>query len=283
MNRKAVVFAAAFVLILASTASAEVSLSVMTFNVRFGTANDGDNSWEQRKDTVVNTVKEYAPDVVGAQECLDFQAEYIADKLPEYRWFGVGREADGTGEMMAVLYKHTVINPLELGNFWLSETPDVPGSKSWATACTRMVTWARFHHHASKSAFYLFNTHFDHRSEAARVGAAHLLPKRLNLLAGDAPAIVTGDFNAAAENSEPWKVMTQGGLSDAWLAAKKQVGCTMTFGGYNAPKPEGGSRIDWVLTHGPVTVDHCETVLYNEDGRFPSDHYPVFAKVRIGE
>jgi len=274
---------AVMAIVLAATASADVSLSVMTFNVRYGTAKDGENSWKHRRDVVVKTIRKYDPDVFGTQECLDFQAEYITGKLPEYRWFGVGREKDGTGEMMAVFYRHSVVNPMELGNFWLSETPEVPGSKSWDTACTRMVTWARFYHHKSESAFYLFNTHFDHRSEAARVGAAHLLPKRLNLLAGDAPAIVTGDFNAAAEKSEPWKVMTQGGLSDAWLAAKKQVGCTMTFGGYNAPKPEGGNRIDWILTQGPITVESCETVLYNEDGRYPSDHYPVFAKVKVGE
>jgi len=267
----------------AATASADVALNVMTFNVRFGTADDGPNSWEHRKDILVNTIRKYAPDVVGTQECLDFQAEYITDKLPEYRWFGVGREADGTGEMMAILYRHAVINPLELGNFWLSETREVPGSKSWDTACTRMVTWARFHHHETKSSFYLFNTHFDHRSEAARVGAAHLLAKQVNDLAGEAPAIVTGDFNAAAENSEPWQVLTQGGFADAWLAAAQQVGCTMTFGGYQAPSPEGGNRIDWILTQGPIAVESCETVLYNQDGRYPSDHYPVFAKVKIGK
>lgn len=165
---------------------ADTTIKVMSFNVRYGTAPDGVNAWHQRKDLVVDVIRQYDPVVVGTQECLDFQADYIVQALPDYRWFGVGREADGRGEFMAVLYKPRVLSPIDSGNFWLSETPDVPGSSSWNSACNRMVTWARFYHIESKQFFYFYNTHLDHKSEPVRQGGATVLAGKLAGLAADA-------------------------------------------------------------------------------------------------
>ncbi len=143
-------------------------LALMTFNIRYGTAMDGENSWGKRRELVVDTIREYQPDAVGTQETLDFQATYISAQLPEYLRFGMGRDADGTGERMEVFHRAGVVSPVETGNFWYSTTPDVPGTRGWESACNRMATWARFHHHASGAFFYLFNTHIDHTSEEAR-------------------------------------------------------------------------------------------------------------------
>jgi hypothetical protein len=170
----------------AGAAFADATIKVMTFNVRYGTAPDGANAWHQRKDLVVDVIRQYDPDVVGTQECLDFQADYIVQAFPDYRWFGVGREADGRGEFMAVLYKPRVLSPIDSGNFWLSETPDVPGSSSWNSACNHMVTWARFYHIESKQFFYFYNTHLDHKSEPVRQGGATVLAGKLAGLAADA-------------------------------------------------------------------------------------------------
>lgn len=262
--------------------AAELDLNVMSFNIRFGTANDGDNSWENRKEIVIDMIREQDPVVIGTQECLDFQADYLVEQLPQYRWFGVGREADGTGERMAVLYRADTVSPIESGNFWLSETPQVPGSSSWNSACNRMATWARFYHHASGQTFYFINTHLDHRSEPARQGGSKVVLDFIKTLPDDVPLVLTGDFNSIAVSSTPYSVLVDGGLVDAWDKATEQVGPAVTWGAFNAPEIDSDRRIDWIMTRGGFVADRCETVTYNRDGRYPSDHFPVVAHLKIG-
>lgn len=257
--------------------AAQTELSVMSFNIRYGSANDGNNAWDLRRDVVANTIREYGPDIFGTQECLLFQAQYLDNALTEYEHFGVGRERNGGGERMEIFYKTNILAPIETGNFWLSETPSVPGSRSWKSANIRMVTWAKFYHLKSKQFFYYLNTHFDHRSEEARAGAAALLAKFIQKLPKDAAVILTGDFNSDAERSEPWRILTRKAMRDSWLDAEKRVGPEVTWSGFKPPS-DSVNRIDWILYRGPLDVLRCETVTYNEDNRFPSDHYPVFAK-----
>jgi len=262
-------------------ALADLSMTVMSFNIRYGTANDGENSWELRKDLVVDMIRRYEPTVFGTQECLDFQADYLAEHMPEYRWFGVGREMDGTGERMAVFYRADRISPIESGNFWLSETPATPGTSSWDSACNRMATWAKFYDHDTKSFFYFVNTHLDHRSEPARQGGAKVVADFISRLPGDAPVILTGDFNSTAGSSEAYSILTQSGLADAWTTAKEQAGPPITWSAFEAPKPDTDRRIDWILVRGPIAVKRCETVTFNQDGRYPSDHFPVAAELVV--
>ena len=264
-----------------SGAPAGVPLAVMSFNVRYATAQDGDNSWPQRWGVLVNMVRSYAPDVVGAQECLLFQAQHLVKHMPEYHWIGIGREADGTGEMAAVFYKHEVLSPIRTGNFWLSETPDVPGSQSWATHCTRIATWVAFRHAKSGQRFFLFNTHFDHGSAEARDKSAGLLLERIAELAGDDPVIVTGDFNEPAEGGRPWTLLTQGNLSDSWVVAREKAGPEVTYHGWVPPQDDMKDRIDWILMSDGVEAERVETIAYNEDGRYPSDHFPVLAQLLL--
>lgn len=269
--------------ILALTAWPETPIKIMTFNVRYGTANDGPNHWDKRRDILVDAIKSCDPDILGTQECLEIQAEYIAQQLPGYRWFGVGREISCGGEHMAVFYKHDVLAPIESGNFWLSETPDVVGSISWDSACRRMVTWAKFLHLESKLSFYFFNTHLDHKSEPARQGGAKVLRERIGKVAGDTPLILTGDFNSVAGNSEAYTILTGAGLVDSWTAAIERAGPTTTWSGFNAPEKGADRRIDWILVRGPIAIQACETVTFNRDGRYPSDHFPVFARLLVGK
>jgi len=269
-------------LIMSAVSCADTDLVVMSFNLRHGLGEDGQNSWPLRKETLVNAIKECAPDIVGTQECLGFQADFLAEALPDYYWFGVGREANGTGEMAAVFYKKRLVSPVATGTFWLSETPEVPGSRSWETGSTRVVTWAKFHHPGSGQFFCLFNTHLDNASEQARQHGARLLLERTRAVSAELPVIVTGDFNAAAEASAPWQTLTEGGFADAWLAAESTTGPEVTFGRFGPPPENGKRRIDWILVRGPVSAKRCETVLYNESGRYPSDHYPVVARLALG-
>lgn len=277
---------AAFAVVLcaiSAPAPAETPLGVMSFNIRYGTAADKENAWPQRKDLVAAVIRQFDPDIVGTQECLDFQAEYLVTELPQYRWFGVGREADCAGEHMAVLYKKDKLAPIESGNFWLSETPETPGTSSWNSACNRMVTWAKFYHLQTKAFLYYFNTHLDHQSEPARQGGARVLLSKLSSLAPETPIIVTGDFNARAERSETYTILTGGGLIDSWNAAADRAGPITTWSGFEPPKEESDRRIDWILVRGPVAVHRCETVTYNREGRYPSDHFPVVVKLTVGQ
>lgn len=260
---------------------ASVDLTVMSFNIRFGTANDGENAWPKRDETVINMLNQYDADIIGLQECLRFQAEYIVDKMPQYRWVGIGRNEDGGGEYTAVAYRHERLVPVEVGQFWLSETPDIPGSRSWDAAITRMVTWVKFYLPEEKQFFYHYNTHFDHRGSLARSASAVVIGDHIKGIPSETPVIVTGDFNAAAENSEPYERAIASGLTDSWVVTKEKIGPEYSFGGFKAIEPDRVGRIDWVLFRGDITVASCETSDYNEDGRFPSDHLPIVAKMTI--
>ena len=270
-------------LLLASTVTMaeEITLRVMTFNVRYGTAPDGNNSWSKRKDTVVNCVKQYDPDIMGMQECLAMQADYIVQNLPGYRWIGIGRDQNGKGEMTAVFYKAEVLVPIETLNFWLSETPDQPGSMSWDTACTRMATRIKFHHPKTGRFFVYANTHMDHKSELARQNGIGVIAAHLDPYAGDLPTILTGDFNSNAGKSKAYETAMEKGFKDSWVEAPEKKGPTITISDFKAPKPDADARIDWILYRGNVQALACETVTYNEDGRYPTDHFPVFGVLRL--
>lgn len=276
-------FACMFPMVLAAAAAcADTPLTVMSFNILYKDARAGTpQGWANRKPIVVNAIKQANPDVFGVQECLIEQAEFLADALPRFHWIGVGREADGGGEMSAIFYRQDLLSPLETGHFWLSETPETPGSKSWETACTRMVTWARFRHCRTDCRFCYYNTHFDHRSAQARLRAAELVVTRTGRIPVTVPLIMTGDFNARAERDDPWRVLTGAGFRDAWLDAAERIGPELTFGGFRTPKQDDKGRIDWVLVRGPIDVQSCQTSLYNEDGLYPSDHFPVVARLTI--
>ena len=185
---------------------APAAVRVMSFNVRYGTARDGENHWEKRKDLLIGTIQAFAPDLLGTQEMLDFQRDFLAAALPGHAALGVGRE-DGRakGEMTAVYYRRDRFELLEGGHFWLSETPDQPGSKSWDSSLPRMATWVRLRDRRAPAGLpvLFINTHFDHQGAQARLESARLLRTRVETAASSNRVVVTGDFNAG-EGSPPY-------------------------------------------------------------------------------
>jgi len=250
------------------------SLRVMTFNVRYPSPDDGSNRWDLRRDLLVQTIRNFQPDVMGTQELFALQGEYIAQKLPEYNWFGVSRYGNRENEHMGIFYRKDRFKLLDSGNFWLSETPGVPGSLSWGTDLPRMVTWGHFES-SEKVRFYLFNTHFPHRSQdaAARLECAKVLAARLKQLPSEAAVLLTGDFNTG-EESEPYTLLSQS-LQDAWKKAADKLGPEGTTHGFKGTP--GTRRIDWIFFRGPWKVQQAETVTFHEENRYPSDHFPVTA------
>jgi endonuclease/exonuclease/phosphatase family metal-dependent hydrolase len=250
-------------------------LRVMTFNVRYPAQSDGPDLWEKRKDILVDTIRRHRPDLMGTQELFHLQGEYIVSKLPEYAWFGLSRRGNQQDEHMGVFYRRDRLKLLDSGNFWLSETPEQPGSIAWNMSLPRMVTWGYFEDISNGRRFRYYNTHFAHRAEDtdARNRSAKLITDRIAAVRGDDPVILTGDFNADAD-TEAHRVLTSV-LTDTWAAVAKPEGPSGTFHGFSGkPRP---ARIDWILFRGALRPQSVRTITDNAGGQYPSDHFPVLA------
>ena len=252
------------------------ALHVMTFNVRLGTADDGPNRWELRRDIMVRTIAEQRPDLFGTQELYKFQGDYLVEKLPQYRWFGLGRRGGDGDEHMGVFYRSDRLRVIDSGNYWLSDTPTQPGSISWGHPFPRMVTWALFEQIGSGRRFYYCNTHFPYRDEdeAARTKAAQEILSRLQALPAGLPIVLTGDFNSSPDR--PDHALLTGVLHDAWADADARSGPAATFHDFTGTPDR---RIDWILYRG-FHANRVQTVTTQLDGRYPSDHFPVAAELR---
>ena len=169
---------------LSPPALASDTVRIMSFNIRLPVESDGVDYWETRKPLAVRMLEEQQPDVIGLQELVEAQADYLARELPQYAWFGRGRDADGGGERMGVFYLKDRLKVVESGDFWLSDTPDAPGSITWGHLYPRMVTWALFEQRGDGKRFYFFNTHLPYREqdEAARVKGANAIAQRIAAL-----------------------------------------------------------------------------------------------------
>lgn len=251
------------------------TLRVMTFNVRYPAPSDGADRWELRRDLLVSSIREKDPDLIGSQELFFGQGQYIVEKAPGYAWFGISRRGNHEDEHMGVFYKKDKFRLVDSGNFWLSETPEQPGSMSWNVSLPRMVTWGLFEVKAGGRRFFLYNTHFPHRREddEARAQCARVLIDKINRLPRDIPFILTGDFNSIPD-SPPYAAFA-GTLEDSRLTAGRRTGPDGTNSGFRGSTE--GRRIDWILYRGELKVAESETVIYARDGRYPSDHFPVLA------
>ena len=285
MLRSRITILILLVILLGSSAvSQSRDVRVMTFNIRYGTANDGENHWDKRKEILVATIKAFNPDLLGTQETLGFQRDYLTANLAGYEVLGVGRD-DGKekGEMTALYFKRSRFEKLDGGHFWLSETPDVPGSKNWDAALTRMATWVKLRDKQNPKAKPLmyFNTHFDHRGVQARFEAAKLIRQRVAEAAKSCTVIVTGDFNAG-DDSDPYRALFGDGspVVDAYRAMNPTRSPNEgTFTGFKV-EATTGPRIDWIGATREWQPKKAVIDRTARDGHTPSDHFPVEAVFR---
>lgn len=252
-------------------------LSVMSFNIRLPAESDGVDYWETRKPLAVRMLREQQPDVIGLQELVKAQADYLVRELPQYAWFGRGREADGGGEHMGVFYRKDRLKVIESGDFWLSDTPDVAGSITWGHPHPRMVTWALFEQRSDGRRFYLFNTHLPYRDEdeAARLKGAQAIARHLATLPDDVPVVLTGDFNTTPDSDA--HAVLAGILQDAWTTAPRVEGIDATFHGFTG---KADRRIDWIFVRG-AQLESITSVTTRWNNRYPSDHFPLVATLRL--
>ena len=260
----------------------EPAIRVMSFNIRFGAADDGKNGWEHRRYLVLETIQMFGPDLLGAQEVLGFQAEFLRKNFEGYGFHGVGREDGKTnGEMVPVFYRLDRFELLDAGHFWLSKTPKLAGSQDWDASLPRMVSWVILRDRKGKGQRFAFaNTHFDHRGSQARLESAKLIRRWAESV--EMPVILAGDFNAG-EGSDPYNaLMRTKGLAvfvDSYRAVHSKKGTGEgTFSGWIGRRE--GSRIDWILHSAEFLTLNASINYTNEEGRYPSDHYPVQAILR---
>jgi len=264
----------------------EASVTVMTFNVRYDNPADGPNAWPARKELVAKTILFHKADIVGMQECLRGQIADLETLLPGYAWLGVGRD-DGkeAGEFNPVFYRQDRFRLLSQATFWLSASPDEAGTRGWDGACNRVVTWARFAGTDEGRPFFVFNTHFDHVGTVARRNSAELLLRRVGTIAGQAPVVVTGDFNAVV-GDEPIRILLAGlegapPLQDAAsLSLTGSYGGKRSFNGFRGG-PGPGRVIDFIFVRGAGEVLRHGIIAEKWEGRFASDHYPVLAEISV--
>jgi len=254
-------------------------IKLMTFNIRYGLADDGENHWDNRKSLVIDRIKTFDPDLLGIQECRDdFQAEFIKSNLQDYEFHGVRRAIDGETalEMAPVLFKKSTFQLIQKGCFWLSETPNVLGSKSWGGTFPRTATWAKFVHNATGKFFFFLNTHFDY--EPSAIGeSARILREWIDQYISGKPLIVTGDFNADKNSSAYRQLTGDGTLRDTYSLTHPTDPAAGTFHGYG----QASDPIDWMLVSNHFEVITAEIDHYHKGDLYPSDHYPVTATLQL--
>ena len=265
------------------TASA-FEVDALTFNIRFDNANDGDNAWPKRAVMVGEWIKSESPDVIGLQEALRHQINDIRKMASSYSEYGVGRD-DGKfrGEHCSILYlkDRFKLDKKDCGTFWFSDTPEKIASKSWGNEIPRICTWVRLIEKKTNKGFYVYNVHYDHRSQPSRLGASKLIIEKISKRKqSNEPIILMGDFNAA-ENNPAIKIFKEEPLKllDTFRVVKPDEEMVKTFHGFRGGSYPGG-KIDHVfILPNTAKISSASIVRFNKDKRYLSDHYPVRAKL----
>ena len=270
---------------IAAWAAEALNVKAMTFNIRYNNKNDGPNCWSERREMAADVIRRFDGDFVNLQEALPDQIADLLKMLPDYQMLGRSREADPSrGEAGPIFYRHKrwQLDKEQQGTFWLSDTPQKPGSITWGNACTRIVTWGRFIDAETKRGIYVYNTHFDHISNPARQKSAVLLAQRIAERTKPEPVIVTGDFNAGESSKAVTFLTDKTSIAPIQLIdtfrvlhpEAKEVGTFHNFCGGTE-----GQKIDYIfvlpdtkILSAAILHDHC-------DNRYPSDHFPVTAEV----
>ncbi|MHC4927377.1 MAG: endonuclease/exonuclease/phosphatase family protein [Planctomycetota bacterium] len=261
-------------------------LNVLTFNIRYGSADDGENSWEYRKELVFDVLASHQADIVGLQEAEAFQVQEIEDALPQYGVVYAGRE-DGkkAGEACPVLYRLDRFTLEDSGTFWFSNSPWKVASTHWGNDLPRICTWVRLTEIDSGKHFYVYNLHLDHASQVSRVKSTELLAKTIAKQDPPGPFMVIGDFNMGMNNPGMLYLQQIGyetpcsRLVDSWQMLNRKREPVGTYHGFKGDA--GGKKVDHILV-----TDDTEIIEVGIDkrafgGQYPSDHFPVYATIRL--
>lgn len=254
------------------------TIRFMTFNIRFDTALDAalGHRWADRVSSVTETVRRYAPDIVGFQEALRAQLKDLTAAFPNYQGIGKPRDIGDTAEYVPLFFARGRFEIDEQGDFWLSPTPAIEGSRGWDTDVPRHCTWARLKDLESSRRVAVFNTHMDRWGSVARIEAARLIVAEAGV-APDLPSVVMGDLNAE-EESEPLTILKAAGLRDTFREIYPDAADVQTVHHYT--ELSGSRKIDYIMCDRRWDVIDADIIRQPAAGRLPSDHFPVVAELR---
>jgi endonuclease/exonuclease/phosphatase family metal-dependent hydrolase len=259
--------------------AAQAPVRVTSFNIRYGTANDGDHRWERRRDALFATLRDHAPHLLGVQEALRSQLDEIASAVPGYVEVGVGRDDGRTrGEYAAILVDTARFTLVGSGTFWLSETPEVPGSMHWGNRITRITTWARVRDRVTGDTVRVLNAHWDHESQPSRERSAEALLAAIGKVGARERVVVMGDFNADESNPAFQRLVgSETGLRETFRAVHPTAVNVGTFHGFRGDST--GGKIDAVLVGGGWSVLGAGIDRSRWGGVLASDHFAVWAVI----
>jgi Metal-dependent hydrolase len=265
-----------------ATSSFGQHLVVGSYNIRYDNRRDSGNLWEQRAPYVAGLIRFHDFDVLGTQEGMKHQLDQLSDSLPDYAWYGKGRD-DGKekGEFSAIFYKKHKFRVLKSGDFWLSPTPEKPGP-GWDAHLNRICSWVQLEDKATKKKFFVFNVHYDHEGVKAREESSKLILEKIRSIAGNSPVVLTGDFNGDHKTSWYQALANSEVLKDSYTLVKDPYANNNSFNGWN-PRPDMNKKqsfIDHVFiskSFEPVKWGLLTDTYY---GRYPSDHFPVYVKLK---
>lgn len=272
------------VLPLMAVAKPKSNVRWCTFNIRLIQADDTREGfgWDIRKTHVTQYILDNDMDIIGMQEVTHPQLVYLLENLEGYDYIGVGRSDGKTkGEYTPVFYKKDKYDLLDSGNFWLSETPDVPGSKGWDAQIERVATWGKFKDKATGKIFMAVNTHFDHIGREARRQSALLIIDKIRQIVGKRPAVVTGDFNIT-DKDEAYTTMTTNKfvLRDAFKISPSHGGVTYSFHNYTRIEEANRNKIDFIFV--TPNMDVIRTGIPKPTNEYTiSDHCPHWADLQF--
>ncbi len=282
-------FGSGIIVLLSLAACSENSdknaIKVMTLNVRYDNPRDSLNAWPKRESMVIDYILDAKPDLLGMQEVLFHQYAVLDSALADYISIGVGRN-DGakSGEMNPVFFRKDRFDLVRSKTFWLSSTPDLPGSMGWGASLPRIVCWMELVDKKNHEHLYFFNTHFAHDSDSARVMSSQILLQSIDSIANGFPFVITGDFNMPP-SGEGYSILTGPHesvplIEDSFtISDKTPSGPSDTFNGFSDVKTSG--RIDYIFVRSGLKVLEHKTEVKKVRGVYISDHWPVQATVSI--
>lgn len=282
LNRFLSIVCLLFLSINAVGTGAKTNLKIVTINIRYDTAKDGDNRWGKRKGYFIDYISSLKADIICMQEVLNRQLTDLSSAMPQYEYVGAGgRNGKLKGEFCPVFYNKKKFKLIDSGHFWLSETPDSIGSLGWGDKHPHIVTWVKLKT-CNGSFFYVLNTHFDWDSDKVRQKSAQVVLKRIRENFDAGHIIITGDFNNSPK-SETYKIMVSSGIvGDSYILASKRTGVAYSFHDFGR-LPDGKRKmLDYIFVGKDIKVRKVDIVKEtSENGNFLSDHNPVIADIYL--
>ena len=271
----------AICLIFVALSFAQNSIDVMSYNIRLGSADDGENHWNIRKDKLKDLINYYEADFIGMQEAQKQQIEYLLENNSLYGFLGKPRDEGENSEFSCIFYLKNKYKVLQQDTFWLSETPE-KSTKSWDAAYPRIVTYGLFENIKTKKKIWVLNTHFDHVGVVARQKSAEIILKKIKQLQGkqNLPVVLTGDFNSF--KTDTWMQPLLNNLQEASShSITKPYGGTATWNAFNF-KEKPVDQIDFIFTSKNNTViKKFRTITDFYDFKYPSDHLPIISRIEL--